>query len=1113
MAGVPDSRDPRELSHLRSLLRERGIDTERLRALTPAELRALGMTSRHRRDLLLDVPSGQTPASALQLGAPAPVERRQQLTVMFCDMQNFSGLVPGHDPEALRSLVEPFVDVCWDRVERCGGHVAQVLGDGILAYFGWPTAHEDDAERCVRAALAIVSDIRTMDASGTPPVRIGIATGQVVVGGKRGIGPGHVGLAVGEAPILAERLQKLADPYQILVNAATRTLLGPSFELHELTPVTIRELGTRRVWRVDAIRPHDHRSVTHHESPQSALVGREQQVGQLLQDWQDARDGRGRVVLIGGEAGIGKSRLTGALREAIVEPYAELRFQCSSFHQSVALYPVISYLEAAAGFTRDETPDTRLEKLERLLGADPTAPSDAVHLLAALLSLPAPHHDAGALSPQKQRERTLEVLCHQIEALSYRQRVLMVIEDAHWIDPTSQELTDAMVRRLPALRVLLVVTYRPEQPYSPRDIAPDRVTTMTVPGLQREHVAALAYNVAGGKRLPDNVVSWIDARTDGLPLYVEELTRSLLESGKLLEDRDEYRLLEPLPNIEVPATLQGLLFQKMDRQDGMSVLAQIGSCLGRTFSWSLLEAVAGPRVDRFDDGLDALVRTGLVARVGAPPNATYTFRHALVRDAAYNSITLQQQAALHKAIADVIQQQFPAIEQHEPHIVAEHRTRAGTPEDLRAAVPLWKRAGEAALARVALQEAVNYLERGLTIIDQLEPGPQRDHLELMLRRPLHTARLRWRGWASAEVGANATTILWLAAQRQDDPESLLIGLWGLWINTITQGRVAETTAWARRLLDSGRTRGSLDLEIFGERALLSSYFYLGRLEDARGQRDRILALYDPRHAARWMELTGNDTRTAVGIFVSQVLWMLGYPDQAAHLCIEKDVHAEARGPFDLGWALTWGAYVWDYRHETDRLLACAAKAGRIGHEQGLPIFSRVLAPTIEGFALRRLGRFQEAKAALQAGIAGWSGAGGHLNLPYVRAALAETLVLDGDIEGGLGVLDGCLDQIDRPGWHERVWFPEVLRLKGWALLQQGRRAEAEAQLRASITWAGRQGARSWELRSATTLAQLLAEDDRRAAARDLLAPILGWFSEGLDTHDVVQARALLDTLS
>ena len=585
--------------------------------------------------------------------------------------------------------------------------------------------------------------------------------------------------------------------------------------------------------------------------------------------------------------------------------------------------------------------------------------AESAPLVAALLSLPAERYAPLGLSAQQQREKTLDELRVQVEELSQIQPVLMIIEDTHWIDPTSQELLDALISRLPALPVMLMVTYRPQRPpeYTSSWTQLRHVTSITLTGLSHPQGAELAGNVARGKLLPSEVLEQIIVRADGLPLYIEELTKSVLESRQLLEEADRYTLLQPMPTLAIPRTLEALLIERMGRREGVSKLAQVGACIGRVFSYELLAAVAANTVKGFDDELEELTRTELVFRRGTPPDATYTFKHALVQDAAYNSIPIQKRPRLHAQIADLLEKEFPELAANEPALLAYHRTQAG---HLIAAIPLWRRAGESALSRVELQEAVNHLEKGLAIVDRLPPSSERDNLELSLREPLHSARLRWRGWAAPEVGANATAILWLA-QRQHQPQGLLVGLWGMWINTITQGRVGESPAWARRLLVEGSLGGDIDMQIFGHRALLSSHFYLGELQEAMEQRDRVLALYDPRHAGRWMELTGNDTRTAVGIFASQSLWMLGFPDQAAQLSDEKDADSRRLGqPFDIGWALTWGAYVYDYRHEPDRLLTRVGEADRVGREQIVPLFSKVLVPMVKGLALLRKGELPEA---------------------------------------------------------------------------------------------------------------------------------------------------------
>jgi len=1125
MAAFPEWLGQIGLAHCRAILHAHGIDFDNAARLSEDALCRLGLNPSDSRRLVRALASrgqhaapssGETAATHVAV-VQSPFafhgERRQQLTVMFCDLVGYTALSQRLDPEELRDLRHAFVTTCCDRVTHYEGHVAQDPGDALLIYFGWPRAHENDAERCVLAALEIVRAVKGISEAEPLAVHIGIATGEVVVGGAPGAGGRESGLAYGKTTNVAARLQGIAKANEILIEDTTRRLLRNAFELTDLGTLSLEGFGKSQVWRMEGERRAAARfDSAHGEGPLSTLVGRKEQVAALLLEWQLARNGAGRVVLIRGEAGIGKSRLTEVLRERIAdEQPVILRYQCSPFHLNAALHPVIAHIELAAGFVREDSTAQKLDKLEKILVGDRT---EAAPLLAALLSLPTDRYAPLGLSAQRQKEKTLDVLINQVEELARIKPVLMVVEDVHWTDPTSQELVDALVPRLPAQAIMLVLTYRSElqQPYTPAWIDSTHVTTISLDSLRPDEVVELAATVAKGKTLPSEVLAQIVERADGVPLFIEELTKKQLESGLLLEGASSYTLLEPLPPPSIPTTLNSFLIERLDRHKRAKELAQTGAALGRVFSYELLAAVSPRKGTELDDELEQLTRTELVFRRGTPPDATYTFKHALVQDAAYHSLLKKERKKLHAHIADVLEEEFPQRVANEPELLAYHRTEADTPNDLMAAIPLWQKAGESALARMALQEAVAYLDKGLGIVERLPPSPERDGLELSLREPLHTARLRWRGWSSSEVGVNATAILWLA-QKQRRSQGLLIGLWGMWINTITQGRVAETPAWARRLLEEGNQSGDLDLLIFGHRARVSSHFYLGELHEALEQSDRVLALYDPRHAARWMELTGNDARTAVGIFATQARWMLGFPDQAAQLSDQKDDDARRLGnPFDIGWAVTWGAYVFDYRREPDQLLTRVSEAARLGREQSIPVLTKALVPMVEGLARLRLGQLREARNLLGAGIDEWKSRGGRLNVPYLEAALAEALALEGDLDGALRVLDACVEQIERPGWHERVWLPETLRLKGWVLMRQGRTLEAETQLRASIETARAQQALSWELRSATTLAELLVEGGKGAAARDILKPVYDEFTEGFETHDLRTARSLLASL-
>ena len=1098
---------------------EHDITIEVLPDLTEADIDRLALPTGPRRRLMVAIRALadeiHASSSAPAANAPAPPSdphdaERRQLTVMFCDLVGSTALSERLDPEELRELMKAYRKAGGDVVARYDGHVAQYLGDGLMVYFGWPNAHEDDAERCVRAALEIVRAVKGVTAAHPLAVRIGLATGTVVVGESSRAANAEARLAVGDTPNLAARLQGLAGTDEIVIAPATRRLVGDVFDLTDLGTRQLKGIAEPvRVWRVDALRRTEGRFEAAHAGVElTPLVGREEELALLLRAWHQAREGEGRVVLISGEPGIGKSRLAQTLRERIAgEDYASLRYQCSPYHLHSPLYPVIRHIEAMAGLTRDDTAEEKLDKLEAFLSGAQPHRAEVVRLFADLLALPTDRYPALALSPQKQKERTLEALADEIEALSLRRPVLMLVEDVHWIDPTSQEALDLLVSRLHARSVLLVVTYRPE--YTPRWAQEAHVTMLSLSRLVRSQGLELISKVTGGRVLPPEILEQIVAHTDGVPLFVEELTKTVLESGLLPEAQARYASSARPPAMAIPTSLRDSLLARLDRLAPVKHILQIGACIGREFSYELLARLAGLSDERLEEALVKLTEAGLVYRRGAPPEAIYTFKHALVQDAAYDSLLKSRRQELHGHLARALELDFSSRVASEPELLGHHYTQAG---DLAAAVPWWTEAGNLAVRKVALNEAVVHFQRGLELIEQLPPSPQRDEMELAIREPLNAAWTGLRGWAAAEVTANATAMLELAT-RLGKSRLMGVGLWAIWVNTITHGRIADSLEWSARLIDEGERAKDLDLQIYGHGADMISQFYLGDLIDAREHGNRVLALYDPQHAARWMKTTASDFKTLVGIWSCQWTWMLGYPDQAVRLSEEKDAYARSLGSaFNLAFALTLGAYAFDYRCEPQRLLERVAEAYRLEETHSVPFMKQVMVPQVEGLAQLRLGELSGAVASLRRGIENWNAGGGNSRVPYLKAALAEALALQGDLQAGLDTIDECLEQIGRPGWQERSHLAEVLRLKGWMLMQQSKGEEAETCLRAAIDWARQQQAKSWELRAATTLAQLLAERGQRDAGRWLLAPIYDWFTEGFDTRDLRAARSLLEAL-
>jgi class 3 adenylate cyclase len=1100
------------LSEFEEVFAQNQVDLKTLFVLTDLDLKELGLPFGPRKQILNTIaelknqtarrPGVETPKTF------SPGERRQ-LTVMFCDLVGSTALSTILDPEELNALIKSYRAACGAVVSRYAGHVAQYLGDGILVYFGWPVAYEDSAERAARSALDIIDAVKAMPSARPLAVRIGLATGPVVVGEDSFDGGAEAGLAVGETPNLAARLLALANPGEIVIASATRRLLGNAFSMADLGRHSIKGIEQPvQAWRLDEARRVEGRFKAAHGGIEIApLVGREDEATLLEHCWEQTRGGSGQVVLIVGQPGIGKSRLTQGMQERILEPHTSLHHQCSPFHLNSPLHPFIEELESCAGFARQDAPVQRFEKLEAALADLVPQMEDALPLFAALLSLPAGRYPPLQLSPQKQKEKTLQALIDRVRALTRGGPVMIAIEDIHWIDPTSQDLLELLVPIVSGLPVLLVMTYRPE--YLPPWTGP-HVNTVTLNRLSREQGAVLVGSVTRGKALPPEVLDEVLARTDGIPLFVEELTRSVLESGMLREEGDHYVLQGPLSALAIPVSLRDSLMARLDRLGKVKELAQVGACIGREFSFELLHHISALHTDALARELEKLVDAGLVSRNGATPAAVYIFKHALVQDAAYESLLKSRRGELHSRIAYVLEHEFADRVAKTPEWLAYHLTQAG---HLTQAIPLWRRAGTLAVARVALKEAVAHFTKGLGLIDQLPPSLERDGMELTIREPLNAAWTGLRGWAAPEVGVNAMAILRLAESRGNQ-RNIFLALWWVWTSAITQGRIADSQVWADRLLAEGRQASEIDLRCFGHLTAMVQYFLNGRLTEAREQTDLALAQYDPGSAEQWIQMTGHDLRTFVEVYACQLIWIMGYPDQARKLSDECVVRARGEGhAFNLVWALTFSAYVFAYRREPDRFLDRLGEADHLAREQGLAFIHEVSVPQASGIAALLNQRPAEAIALLRRGIERWTKTGGNVRIPLVKSALAVATELEGDTSTALKLIDECIEQVERPSGQERLWLPEVLRCKGWILMRDGRDHEAEASLRASIDCAREQQARSWELRSSTTLAELLVSRGQPDAARNLLLPIYEWFTEGAETQDLVEARELLEGLT
>jgi class 3 adenylate cyclase len=791
---------------------ENAIDDTVLPNLTAEDLKDLGVgIVGHRRKLLMAIAALRTDTNAKAPPPDAPpatditakdAAERRQVTVMFSDLVGSTALAARMDPEDMREVISAYQKCVAETVRRFDGFVAKYLGDGVLVYFGYPQAHEDDAERAIRAGLELIAATTGLKTRASLQTRVGIATGLVVVGDLIGSGDTLERGIVGETPNLAARLQSIAEPNMVVIAESTRRLVGNLFELQDLGARDLKGVpGPVQAWAALRASSVASRFEALHASGLTDLVGREEELELLLRRWMRAKTGEGQVMLLSGEPGIGKSRLTAALLECLAaEPHTRLRCSCSSQHTDSALFPIISQMQRAAGMTHDDTPGTRLDKLDELLAQTSTSIEDAA-LIAEMLSLPNDgRYPALDLDPQQRRQKTLEALVWQLEALTRSTPVLMIFEDAHWTDPTSLEAFGRVVDRSRTLRALLIVTFRPE--FDPPWIGRPYVMALTINRLAEREVSAMIDRLVGNKFIPASIRQHIIERTDGIPLFVEEMTKAVLEADS---QRAAERTLAaaPSPALAVPASLHGSLMARLDRLGLAKEVAQIGAALGREFSYALLAAVARKPEPELASALDRLIAAGLLFRQGLPPYATYLFKHALVQDAAYGTLLRERRRALHARIAETLEGQFAEIAESQPELLARHWTEAGLIEK---AARLWGKAGQRSLERSALVEAAEQLTRALAQIATLPTTPALRREEIKLQVGLITPLMHVKGYAAPEAKAAGERARLLIEQVEaqgeplEDPLLLFSVLWSflartMWHSTATCCASLRRSSW------------------------------------------------------------------------------------------------------------------------------------------------------------------------------------------------------------------------------------------------------------------------------------------------------------------------------
>jgi class 3 adenylate cyclase/predicted ATPase len=1103
---------------------ENHIEYTVLPYLTDNDLKNLGVPLGHRKTLLRAI---QALGQARQVGGTmgsartaatgpsataAPLQHRgaerRQITVMFCDLVDSMQLSESLDPEDFQALIDAYRTVCTTAIKRYEGHVARYFGDGVMAFFGWPRAHEDDAVRAVRAGLETLSGVANISGPVTLAARVGISSGQVVVGEIAGSGTATSMDwmdAVGETPNIAARLQTLAAPNSLLISESTKRLVSAAFDVRDLGFQELKGLSKPlHVYQVLAARNIASRFEATHATSFTPLTGRSTELNVLLDRWEKAKEGDGQVVLLSGIPGVGKSRLIHELKCKIQgEPHFLLQHQCSPYHCESAFFPVIDRIEQVTQVIRRDPAESKLAKLRAYFphtGADSIEPA---LLIANLLSIPIQNHpELADLTPQQIKNKTVSSLIDMLLASSVERPTLCIFEDAHWIDPSTLELLELTISQISNARVLLIVSFRPE--FRPAWLTYANVTMHSLTRLSRSEVMGMIRNLMKDDGIPQEIANQIMEKTDGVPLFIEELTSSILRvpNGHQSKDRNAQRTGQPIA-LTVPETLHDALIERLDRVAQGRRLAQVAAVIGREFSYDLLLLALRIDVDDLRLALTRLEEADIIYRVGISPFIRFAFKHVLLRDAIYSSLLKSDRQQIHADIAAILASHFSELCESQPEILAYHYSEAGKHE---LAAQSWYRAGQRALAHSANVEAIAHFRKALAALNALPDTLERTKQEIRVQLALGIPLIAVQGYAAEETREAFARALGLCL-KLDGPPEYFQALYGLWGHAWMSGKNDEALNMAKEFLSRSRASGEAVPLIVAHRVMGSTLLTTGDFQQSKQHFDESMSLSDSKGKRSLYNLYMVEPRAASLLLSSWDLWFLGYPDQALSRIVGALALArELAQPYTIAFAYYMTSVVHLLRGEAELALASAEDSLQMSREQRFSLYV-ILSLISRGRALGGLGQLKEAKLEIKLGLDEARSKGVGFMLPMMNSWLADMHAQSGEHEAALSIVEPLLANIGEA--TGRSWECELLRQKGQLLLalDHAKSSQAESCFKEALELARRQKAKSLELRAGTSLAALWEKQGRFGEARNLLAPIYDWFKEGTNTEDLRHARA------